>query len=92
MVGAVLSLVGGLLMFRRRREGKSLVVYGLVLGIACQIANLVVFRPQGPNLLDLVAGIAGVSVLVLFYLVVVSRSITEADRPALSAGAEPGLS
>jgi hypothetical protein len=61
-----------------------------VLGLACQIGNLVVFRAQG---FPLLASIAGVSVLVLFYLVVVvSRPIIEADRAALGAGAEPGSS
>ncbi len=82
-VGAILSLLGGVLMFRRRPAGKSLVIYGLCLGIASQLANLVPFHDPG---LDIVGQLAGVTILVLFYLVVViSRQLVPAQMASVDA-------
>jgi hypothetical protein len=83
VVGAVLSLVGGVLMFRREGAGKSLVIYGLFLGIASQIAILVPF--DGPGI-DVVGQLAGTAILVLFYLmVVISRPLAPTQVAAVDA-------
>ncbi|MGB9484265.1 MAG: hypothetical protein WCB86_10270 [Candidatus Dormiibacterota bacterium] len=87
VVGAVVSLVGGVLMYRRRRLGRSLVVYGLLLGVACQIANLVAWRPP---LISVVEGVTGIAILGLFYLVVVWSRENSSSGP-VSGGAEAVL-
>jgi hypothetical protein len=65
VVGAILSLAGGLLMFRRRCGGKGLVISGLTLGIVCQIAYMVPFHVTG---IWLVGQATGIAVLALFCL------------------------
>ena len=87
-VGAVLSLVGGVLMFRLNRAGKTFVICGLWLGVASDLANLVPFHEPG---IDILAQLAGIAVLVLFYLVVVvSRPLAPAQVPAADAQVLPG--
>lgn len=87
-VGAVLSLVGGVLMFKLNRAGKTLVISGLCLGVASDLANLVPFHEVG---IGIVGELAGIAVLVLFYLmVVVSRPLAPAQVPAADAQVLPG--
>jgi hypothetical protein len=87
-VGAVLSLVGGLLMFRLHRGGKTLVVCGLMVGIASDIANMVAYRLPA---IDIVAQVAGTAILFLFYLmVVVSRPSAAVQVATVEAQVLPG--
>ncbi|MGC1184513.1 MAG: hypothetical protein WBA31_05080 [Candidatus Dormiibacterota bacterium] len=86
-LGWVLSLLGGVLMFRVHRAGKGLVIYGLLLGLASQLASLL---PYDDPAIDIVGELAGIAVLVLFYLmVVVSRPLSPAQVATADAQVLP---
>lgn len=87
-LGAVLSLLGGVLMFRLHRGGKSMVVSGLLLGLASQLANIL---PYHTPAIDIVGQLANIATIVLFYLMaVVSRPLAPAQVPAADAQVLPG--
>lgn len=83
VVGAMASLVGGWRMYRGRSRGRSLVLAGLLLGIAGTVVIWVAFRVGGLELLD---QLPGVGFLLLYcWVVLMSRAWDSAD---VSGGSE----
>lgn len=78
-------------MYRCCQVGKSLVVHGLLLGSASQLASLVALHP--PPGIELIGQSTGIAVPVLFYAVVAMRRPRSPAEPSGSGvGAVPSLS
>lgn len=81
-VGTVLVAWGGYQMYQRKRDGRSLVVYGLAIGV---VGNLI---GSLGGVGDLVGWVIGAAIsFVLYYLVIISRFPDE--PPLVPAGQRP---
>ncbi len=89
VVGALITVAGGTLMYVGRGTGKGLVICGLFLGIVAQAAEILAYRLTG---IDLVSPFTGMATLLLFYLVVAMSRPALADDNAKREESRPAIS
>jgi hypothetical protein len=81
-VGAILYAFGGFRMYQLNRQGKDLVIYGLIVSLVGGILEIVGYGGVGSFIFDLIIAV------VLYYLVVISR--WPGDAPLVASGPTGG--
>ena len=85
MVGALLSLVGGWLMYRGRPGGRRLVIYGLLVQVGSAVGSLRLYHASGTSLSYPLTEIA--NLFLIHYVVEVSWCFAPAEVAVASTRA-----